>query len=74
MNVIIPKEEYKSKHKFFKKWEIDLYLQKLYNYIIITENKRFFTYLQDKEEKEKYLDLENMELRNAISKRRLSFI
>ena len=28
---IIPKEEYKSKHKFFKKLATDLYLQFFYN-------------------------------------------
>ena len=73
MNLIIHREEYKSKHKFFKKRETDLYLQTFYNYINITENKGLFTCLQGKYEKERYLGLENMELRNALSKRRLSF-
>ena len=73
MNLIIPREECKSKHKFFKKGETDLYLQKFYNYINITKNKGLFTCLQGKYEKERYLDLKNMELRNALSKRRLSF-
>ena len=73
MNLIVPREEYKSKHKFFKKQETDLYLQKFYNYVNITENKELFTCLQGKYEKERYLDLKNMELRNALSKQRLSF-
>ena len=61
-----------SKHKIFIKRTTDLYLQKFYKYINITKNKGFFTYLQDKYEKERYLELENMELRNVLSKLRLS--
>ena len=61
-----------SKHKFFIKRTTVLYLQKFYKYINITKNKGFFTYLQDKYEKERYLELENMELRNVLSKLRLS--
>ena len=72
INGIIPEEEYKSKHKFFKKRATDLYLQSFYNYIDKTENKGFFTCLKDKHEKERYLDLRNMEIRNALSKLRLS--
>ena len=68
---IIPKEEYKSKHKFFKKRATDLYLQIFYNYIDNTENKEFFTCLKDKHEKERYLGLGNMEIGNALSKLRL---
>ena len=41
INGIISKEEYKSKHKFLKKRETDLYLQIFYNYIDNTENKAF---------------------------------
>ena len=61
-----------SKHKIFIKQTTDLYLQKFYKYINITKNKGFFTCLQDKYEKERYLELENMELRNELSKLRLS--
>ena len=61
-----------SKHKIFIKRTTDLYLQKSYKYINITKNKGFFTCLQDKYEKERYLELENMELRNELSKLRLS--
>ena len=71
MNVIFPKEEYKSKDKFFIKRATDLYLQRFYKYISITKNKGFFACLQEKYEKERYLELENMELRNALSKLRL---
>ena len=60
------------KHKIFIKRTTDLYLQKFYKYINITKNKGFFTCLQDKYEKERYLELENMELRNDLSKLRLS--
>ena len=38
INGIIPKEEYKSKHKFFKKQATDLHLQNFCNYIDNTEN------------------------------------
>ena len=55
-----------SKHKIFIKRTTDLYLQKVYKYINITKNKGFFTCLQDKYEKERYLKLENMELRNDL--------
>ena len=72
MNVIVSKEEYKCKHKFFIKRATDLYLQTFYNYINIIKNKGFFTCLENKYEKERYLELENMELRNALSKLRLS--
>ena len=61
-----------SKHKFFIKRTTVLYLKKFYKYIDITKNKGFFTYLQDKYEKKRYLELENMELRNVLSKLRLS--
>ena len=57
---------------FFIKRATDLYLQTFYNYINITKNKGFFTCLEDKYEKERYLEPENMELRNALSKLRLS--
>ena len=69
---IIHKEEYESKHKFFKKRATDLYLQIFYNDIDNTKNKEFFTCLKDKHEKERYLGLGNMEIGNALSKLRLS--
>ena len=72
INGIIPKEEYKSKHKFFKKRATDLYLQIFYNDIDNTESKGFFTCLKGKHKKEKYLDFGNMEIRNVLSKLRLS--
>ena len=72
INEIIPKEEYKSKHKFFKKRATDLYLQFFYNYIDNTENRGFFKCLKDAHEKERYLGLGNMEIRKALSKLRLS--
>ena len=72
INGSIPKEEYKSKHKFLKKRATDLHLQIFYNYIDNTKNKGFFTCLKDKHEKERYLDLRNMEIRNTLSKLRLS--
>ena len=53
-NGIIPKEECKSKRKFFKKRATDLYLQFFYNYIDDTENEEFFTCLKDKHGKERY--------------------
>ena len=68
INGTIPKEEYKSKCEFFKKRATDLYLQIFYNYIDNTENKGFFTCLKDTHEKERYLGLGNMEIRNALSK------
>ena len=71
LNGIIPKGEYKNKHKFLKKRATDLYLQSFYNYIDNNENKGFFTCLKDEHEKERYLDLRNMKMRNALSKLRL---
>ena len=67
----LSKEEYKSKHKFFKKWATDLFLQIFYSYIDNTKNKGFFTCLKEKHEKERYLGLGNMEIRNALSKLRM---
>ena len=52
INVTTPTEEYKSKHKFFKKRATDLYLQIFYNYVDTTENKGFFSCLKDTHEKE----------------------
>ena len=43
-----------------------------YNYIDNTENKGFFTCLNDKHEKERYLDLRNVKIRTVLSKLRLS--
>ena len=71
VNGIIPKEEYKSKHKFFKIRATDLYLQIFYRYIDNIENKGFFTFLKDKHEKERYLGLGNTKLGNALSKLRM---
>ena len=51
INGIIPKEEYKSTHKFFKKRATGLYLQIFYNYFDNTKNKGFFTCLKDKHAK-----------------------
>ena len=51
VNEIIPKEEYKSKHKFFKIRATDLYLQIFYSHIDNIENKGFFTCLKYKHEK-----------------------
>ena len=53
INGTIPKEEYKNKHKFFKKRATDLYLQICYNYIDNTKNKGCFTCLKDTHEKRK---------------------
>ena len=72
INGIIPKEDYRSKHKFFKKRATDLYLQLFYNHIDNTETKGFFSCLKDKYEKGRYLGLENMKIRNALSKLRLA--
>ena len=74
MNLIIPREEYKSKHKFFKKGETDLYLQKFYNYINITENKGLFTCLQGKYEKERYLDLKKYGIKKCLIKTETVFL
>ena len=55
-----------------KKQATDLYLQNVHNYSDIAENKWFFKSLKDKHEKERYLDLGNMEITNTLSKLRLS--
>ena len=63
INGEIPKEKYRSKHKFFQKRATD----------IDNEEKRsFFTELKQTYEKERYLNLKNFEIRNALSKLRLS--
>ena len=46
INGIIPKEEYKSKHKFLRKEQHIYFYKFFYNYIDNTENKGFFTYLK----------------------------
>ena len=69
----IPKEKYKSKHKFFQKRVTDCYIQnQFYNYLDDENNKCFFTKIKQKHEKERYLSLKNFEIRQAISKLRLS--
>ena len=51
-----------------------MYLEIFYSYIYNNENKGFFTCLKGKHEKERYLGLGNMQIRNALSKlRTLSF-
>ena len=71
MNAIIPNEEYKSKQNVFKKRAANSHLQIFYNYINSTEIKEFFTCLKDQHEKERYSDLGNIEIRNALLKLRL---
>ena len=67
INGVIPKEEHKGKHKFFKKHATHLFLQIFYSYTDNTEIKGFFACLKDKHEKN-ILGLGNMEIRNALSK------
>ena len=61
INGVIPKEEHKGKHKFFKKHATHLFLQIFYSYTDNTEIKGFFTCLKDKHEKN-ILGLGNMEI------------
>ena len=69
----ISKEKYRSKHKFFQKRATDCYIQnQFYNYIDNEDNRSFFTELKQTYEKERYLNLKNFEIRNALSKLRLS--
>ena len=72
INGVIPKEQYKTKHNFFKKRATDLYLQSFYSYVDNDENKGFFTCVKEKYEIEKYLRLKDFELRKALSQVRLS--
>ena len=73
INGEISKEKYRSKHKFFQKRATDCYIQnQFYNYIDNEENRSFFTELKQTYEKERYLNLKNFEIRNALSKLRLS--
>ena len=67
INRVIPKEEHKGKHKFFKKHATHLLLQIFYSYADNFEIKGFFKDLKEKHEK-KMLGLGNMEIRNALSK------
>ena len=67
INGVIPKEEHKGKHKFFKKHATHLFLQIFYSYTDNTKIKGFFTCLKDKHKK-MILGLGNMEIRNALSK------
>ena len=69
----ISKEKYQPKHKFFQKRATDCYIQnQLYNYIDNEENRNFFTELKQTNKKERYLNLKNFEIRNALSNLRLS--
>ena len=73
INREISKETYRSRHKFFQKRAIDCYTQnQFYNYIDNEENRSFFTKLKQTCEKERYLNLKNSEILNALSKIRLS--
>ena len=67
INRVFPKEENKSKHKLFKKRTT------FYIFIQSKENKGLFTSANKKCEKEKYLRLRNAEIRNSLSKLKLSF-
>ena len=63
------KEKCRSKHKFFHKQATDCYIQNLfYNYIDNEDNRSFFTELKQTYEKERYLNLKNFEIRNALFK------
>ena len=64
INGIIPKEE----HTCEQKRVANVYLPFFYNYVVNSGNKGFFTCLKDKYEKQRYLDLGNMEIMNALSK------
>ena len=69
---VIPQEEYENKENFFKKRNTDQYYQTFYNYIDRTEDRGFFMRIKEKYEKERYLEINNIELRTALSKLRLS--
>ena len=68
----ISKEKYRSKHKFFQKQATDCYIRnQFYNYIDNEDNRSFFTELKQTYERERYLNLKNFEIRNALFKLRL---
>lgn len=46
INRVIPKEEYKSKYKFFKKRVTDSYFPTLYSFTDNNENKELLKYLK----------------------------
>ena len=67
------KEKYRSKYKFFQKRAVDFYIQnQIFNYIGNEDNRSFFTELKQTYEKERYANLKNFEIQNALSKLRLS--
>ena len=69
----ISKEKYRSKHKVFQKQATDCYIRnQFYNYIDNEDNRSFFTELKQTYERERYLNLKNFEIRNALFKLRLS--
>ena len=73
INGEISKEKYRSKHKFFQKRATDCYIQnQFYSCIDNEENRSFFTELKQTYEKERYLNLKNFVIRNALPKLRLS--
>ena len=74
INDKISKEKYRSKHKFFQKQATDCYIQnQFYNYIDNEENRSlFFTELKQTYEKERHLNLKNFEIRNVLSKLKLT--
>ena len=73
INGEILQEKYRSKFKFFQKRETDCYIQsKFYNYIDNEDTRSFFIELKQTYEKERYLNLINFEISNALSTLRLS--
>ena len=67
------KEKCRSKYKFFQKRPVDCYIQnQIFNYIGNEDNRSFFTELKQTYEKERYANLKNFEIQNALSKLRLS--
>ena len=67
------KEKYRPKHTFFQKRALDCYIQnQIFNYIDNKYNRIFFAELKQTYEKERYVNLKNFEVQNALSKLRLS--
>ena len=72
INGDIPKEEYQNKQNLFKKRAADQYYQTFFSYIDRTEERGFFMHTKEKYEKERYLNIDNLEIRTALTKLRLS--
>ena len=69
---IYQRKNTKTNKTFLKSEQTDQYYQTFFSYIGKTEKRGFFMHTKEKYEKERYLNIDNLEIRTALTKLRLS--